>query len=313
MRNVPFTVKADLDLGTRIISYLSDTSADVLIEEGPVPERLSSPSHEGVSYAINDTQVLLAVPQGARYLIEGGERIIYERNGKSDREVALFLLGSAWGALCYQRSLLPLHASAVLINDRVHAFTGPSGAGKSTLAAALAQRGFSFFTDDVLIIDPAELGRQTPCYSGRKDLKLWEDALTLTNSERIGAIRDIASFAKFYAFPQSSTEATVGTLTTLSILKNDGVRRGQDPVTIAPVLGAEALINLRQSVYRPRYATAILGLPKYYQILSKLIASVEIHSFDRLLEKQQFDATTNHLADWLRAFPAADTTPAVSV
>lgn len=306
MRTVPFTVQADLSLGTRIMPYLADASADVVIEEGPVPEAISSPTDEGVSYSINDNQMLLAVPQGARYLIEGGDRIIYERNGKSDREVALFLLGSAWGALCYQRSLLPLHASAVIVEGRVHAFTGPSGAGKSTLAAGLAQRGFSFFTDDILIIDPTELGRQTPCYSGQKDLKLWQNALNLTSSKSIGAVRDAESFAKFYALPKSTNEATVGTLATLSILMNEGVRRGKDPISTQPILGSEALLNLRSSIYRPRFAKAIWGLPKYYEVLSRLIKTVEIHSFDRPLVKTQFDTTTSHLADWLRSFPSEE-------
>lgn len=302
MRNVPFRVKADLDLGTRIMSYLSDASADVHIEEGPVPESIPSRTEEGVSYSINDNQMLLAVPNGARYLIEDGDRIIYERNGKSDREVALFLLGSAWGALCYQRSLLPLHASAVIIDDRVHAFTGPSGSGKSTLAAGLAQRGFGFFTDDVLIIDPAELGQQTPCYAGQKDLKLWEDALALTSSESVGPVRDVEGFTKFYASPKSTNEAVVGTLSTLSILRNDGVRRGQDPISTKPILGSEALMTLRGSIYRPRYAKAFWGLPKYYAVLSKLINAVDIHAFDRPLERTQFDTTTNHLAGWLRSY-----------
>lgn len=313
MRDVPFSVKADLCLGTRITSYLSDTSADVLIEEGAVPKTIPSPTDQGVSYAINGSQMLLSVPHGARYLIEGGERIVYERNGKSDREVALFLLGSAWGALCYQRSLLPLHASAVIVDDRVHAFTGPSGAGKSTLAAGLSQRGFGFFTDDVLIIDPAELGKQTPCYAGQKDLKLWQDALSLTGSESIGAVRDVKNFAKFYASPQSTNEATAGILTTLSILKNEGVRRGNDPITISPISGSSALMSLRGSIYRPRYAKAFWGLPKYYEILSRLIKAVEVHSFDRPLEKALFDATTDRLAEWLRAFPNSDATRKTAV
>jgi hypothetical protein len=43
-----------------------------------------------------------------------------------------------------------LHASAVVVRERVIAFCGPSGSGKSTLAAAMATRGYSLVTDDVL-------------------------------------------------------------------------------------------------------------------------------------------------------------------
>src|SRR5262249_52962005 len=43
-----------------------------------------------------------------------------------------------------------LHASAVLLDGKLLAFSGASGAGKSTIAAALAARGCQLVSDDVL-------------------------------------------------------------------------------------------------------------------------------------------------------------------
>lgn len=299
MKPVPFTISADLNLGQRAGAYLVDTGADVAVFEGHVPEELQDVKQDGVSFSLNDHQLILSIPDGARFLVENGEKIIYERNGKSDREVALFLLGSAWGALCFQRGLLPLHASAIVENGHVHAFTGPSGVGKSTLAAALAKRGRGFFTDDVLIIDPAEIGDKTICYSGQKDLKLWQDAIKLTGSDKLGPVRDIENFSKFYATPDNVNTSESGILSSLTILKNTNVRMGKDPISIDRISGAAALTQLRASVYRPKFAVAIWGFPKYYKILADLISSVTVQSFDRSFEKPEFEASLAFIDNWI--------------
>ena len=62
----------------------------------------------------------------------------------------------------YNRSILPfflhaigfeaLHAGAVVINDRVHAFCASSGTGKSTLVDGLRRRGYGAWADDCLAL-----------------------------------------------------------------------------------------------------------------------------------------------------------------
>lgn len=54
----------------------------------------------------------MAVPGVAQYQVEDGNRISIEPlAGASQEEVRLFLLGSAMGALLYQRGLFPLHVT----------------------------------------------------------------------------------------------------------------------------------------------------------------------------------------------------------
>lgn len=173
MPDTPFTLRADLNLGGRIEPYLKETGYDVLVEEGPVPDSLGPEANTAPAYQTAPGQFLLKIPNGLKFYVENGTKILYERpENVTNREVLLFLLGSTWGALCYQRDLLPLHASAVVHGEDVYAFTGQSGAGKSTLSAALSKRGHDFFSDDVLIIDPNTLGKESLCYAGQKDLKL---------------------------------------------------------------------------------------------------------------------------------------------
>lgn len=299
MANVPFTISADIQLSSRVAPYMAETGYDVKISEGLVPESLQDANSAGAAVQYNDHQMIVSIPNGVRFLIGGGDHIIYERGGASDREVCLFLLGSAWGALCYQRGLLPLHASAVIKDGNIHAFTGPSGAGKSTLSAALAKRGHYFFTDDILIIDTDKLDQEAFCYVGQKDLKLWQDALALVDATKLSMVRDDDSFKKYFAAPKNRTDVTAGILANLIILKSGPARRESDPFVIEPLTGAQAIKQLRDSVYRPNFAYSLWGLPKLYKALAALNDKIDILTFDRTLERDCFNDSANFIDQWV--------------
>ncbi len=111
------------------------------------------------------------------YRIRGGcEIVVTPERGAGAREVRLFLLGTAWGALCYQRGIFLLHASVVRVNEYALAFCGPSGAGKSSLAAAMVARGYEMVSDDLCRVDFADDGHAV-VYPSAPRMKLWEDAL----------------------------------------------------------------------------------------------------------------------------------------
>jgi len=62
----------------------------------------------------------------------------------------------------------------VSIRGKAIAFAGESGLGKSTLAAALADRGASVLSDDILVFDPSEDPVQA--IPGYPRLRLWPDS-----------------------------------------------------------------------------------------------------------------------------------------
>ncbi|MCW3837667.1 hypothetical protein OM513_16590 [Sphingomonas canadensis] len=296
---LPFTVSADLDLGQRISPYLVDGAADVEIRRGEVPETLGEEKSGDLPYQISGSRMLLKVPSGIRYLIEDGCRIVYSRSAEhEDGDVSLFLLGSAWAALCYQRGLIPLHASAVYIDGKVHAFTGRPGAGKSTLAAALSARGHPFFTDDVLIIDPARLSPDPLCFTGQKDLKLWRDAIELTGAARGVPVRSVAGFDKHYATPTNPTGAVAGVMASLVVLREGG--RNSEP-EITPIRGAPAINALRRAVYRPIFAEKILGNRALWQGLAGLAGKVQVMRFTRRMMPDEFDSGVAFMARWIEA------------
>lgn len=299
MSQVPFTVTSDFELGPRVAPYVVPNGGDVEIIEGAVPEDLASATERGPAYTMAEGRFLLKIPNGIRLLVEAGERITYCRGGNTDNEIALFLTGSAWGALCYQRSLLPLHASGVFTQQGVCAFTGPSGAGKSTIAAGLSKKGFDFFTDDIVILDPNGDDDRVTAFAGQRDLKLWEDALTMTGSAKLGQIRDSLDIPKFYSTPANISGPIKGPMSKLFVLARGKGRPNEPAQEIAPLEGAKSLLVLRNNIYRPRFAEAIWGRQKYFEVLAKMAGKFEIYTFSRVFLPANFDPSLDYVHDWL--------------
>lgn len=299
MKNVPFTIKADLELGGRVKPYLSD-QADVVIRKGGVPDTLGSSATIWDAYEVENDRFLIKIPNGLRFYIEGGESIRYDHpDDVTHREVLLFLLGSAWGALAYQRRLLPLHASGIISDGDVYAFSGMSGAGKSTLSAALSKKGHHFFSDDVLIIDPAQLDKEARCYAGQKDLKLWSDALELTGIKGKGLVRDYESFEKYYADPEQYSDLTTGQLKAIYLLTSQNERLKKDPFTVERIRGARAIKKLDNVIYRYWYGIEIVGQKTLFEWLAKLMQHIELYRYDRPVSRENFSEGVDYISQRL--------------
>jgi hypothetical protein len=72
--------------------------------------------------------------------------------------------------------LLPLHGSAIEVNNRAVVFVGTPGIGKSTLAGAFHQRGYRVITDDVCVLSTST-DDPPVVFPGFPRLKLWADTL----------------------------------------------------------------------------------------------------------------------------------------
>src|SRR3954471_5329873 len=153
---------------------------------------------EGIAgYSSTAEGTLLRVPHVGRFLIREGREIIVEpAQGASERNVRLFLLGSALGALLHQRGLLPLHANAIEMDGRAVAFSGHSGAGKSTIAAWFHDRGRRILTDDVCVIG-FDAGAAAVAYPGIPRLRLWREALEASGRDAGGYSRSFDALDKY--------------------------------------------------------------------------------------------------------------------
>jgi hypothetical protein len=188
---------------------------------GTVPPDLDGIPVAGGGFAITGDAFLLRTESDHAYLYRRGEGVIIERPEDADpNEEMLWFNGSVYAAIASLNGLMPIHASAIAHEGRVHAFTGPSGAGKSTLAAGLGQHGLPLFADDTLLLDLSEPDRVL-CLPGHKRLKLTGEALELTGSvpeEEVGA-----ETGKHYASPPAGHLREVLPLARLSVLAEGAV------------------------------------------------------------------------------------------
>jgi hypothetical protein len=74
---------------------------------------------------------------------------VYPDDGATQSQIGLFLLGPVLAQYSFRLGILPLHASAVQVNNGAVLIAGNSGMGKSSLSLALNQRGCPFISDDV--------------------------------------------------------------------------------------------------------------------------------------------------------------------
>ena len=147
---------------------------DVYISVREVSDSEAAP--EGNEQATK-TECRLVVPAVGWFDIGGGRHIVVHRKREvSPRLLRQWLLGSAWGALCYQRGLFLIHASAAMVGSQAVLFCAPAKGGKSTLAAWLNSRQHRLVSDDLCHVDFAAAG-SPHVYPSVPRLKLWADAI----------------------------------------------------------------------------------------------------------------------------------------
>lgn len=182
-------------------SPFSEPDVEIVLGDAQTPD--DSRSSEVL---VTANECHFRVPQVGWYRVRAGHEIIVKPEPEAGpREVRLFLLGSAWAALCYLRGILPLHASVVQVGGHGVAFCGPTGAGKSTLAAWLVERGYRLVGDD---LSRFEIGVEgLACvYPSAPRLKLWRDALEGLGWSSDGLERDHFRTDKFHLLaPRSQT------------------------------------------------------------------------------------------------------------
>jgi hypothetical protein len=259
-------------------------SPDVIIEQGSVPVTAED---NGVVAA--EGGLLLSVPEVGRYLIADGRTIRVEPvPGVPERNVRLFLLGSAFGALLHQRGLLPLHANAVEVGGRAFAFMGHSGAGKSTLAAWFHDNGYGVLADDVCVVRFDDQGQATAC-AGLPRLRLWLDAIEVTGREHEGLNRSyVGAFEQLDKFdvpvdPSAMIRGEVP-LSAIYLLAQG------DEFAIEPLTGVDAARALFENTYRGAYVRLASTYRGHWQ---SSVALAQRTSVYRITRTMNFDRLTS--------------------
>jgi hypothetical protein len=244
--------------------------ADVRIEMRP-----TIPAQAAMRVTIGPRQADLQLAGVGRYAALDGSLIEVAPEAAARVEaLELFLFGSAWGLLCYQRGLLPLHASVVERNGGAVAFCGPSGAGKSTLVAALLRRGWRLIGDDLCRCDPQVAGGAL-VWPSLPRLKLWQAALDALGESRAGLKQDLAGEDKFHWPAPNHAGCVPAPLRAIYVLEWGALGAER-------LRGSQALRQLvAAATYRADFVEAMGGLAAHWRACADIARRVPIFRLSR--------------------------------
>lgn len=229
----------------------------------------------------------LTIEGVGRYRIKDGREIIVDpAEGAHERNVRLYLLGSAMGMLLHQRGLLPLHANAIEIEGRAVAFMGPSGAGKSTIASWFHDHGHQIVADDVCVIGFDHCGRAF-AQPGLPRLRLWRDALERTG--RLTAQFDYA-YADATDWEKYDVPLADGRVaTTASELAAVYLLETAEELSITGLSGAAAADACFANTYRGEEVRRSGSPQSHWRACMRLLQAVPLFRLRRPLRPEKLD------------------------
>lgn len=263
-------------------------AADAVVRYGPVdaPQAIAGYSPAGDA-------TLLTVPKVGRYRISQGSEIVVDpAPGASERNVRLFLLGSAFGALLHQRGLLPLHANAIEIEGRAFAFSGHSGAGKSTMAAWFHDRGYRILSDDVCVIG-FDGGGRALAYPGIPRLRLWREALEASGRETGGLHRSFDDLDKWDVPTDRVTPLAPVPIAGIYLLRK--AEEGGSDAGVTRLTGVDAVETLVSNTYRGGYLRTIGRTGEHLGACLRIARAVPVFRADRLWGFDRFEDQARQL------------------
>lgn len=245
---------------------------------------------------------ILDIPGVARFVISGGRSITIDpATGAGEREIRLFLLGSAMGVVLHQRGVLPLHANAVAIDGVAVAFTGPSGSGKSTLAAWFHDRGYQILADDVCVVRTDD-GRAM-AFPGLPRLRLWQDALEASG-------RDPGAHALSFRAKGDSRQKYDVALPADGVMGDPLPLRALFVLEQGPVLaiehlsGAESVEAISTNTYRGGLIGQVGDSAAHLEACLTIARQAQVHCLRRPFDRAAFEPQCNAILDYCRGLPS---------
>lgn len=252
---------------------IDNGNPDVLIELGAVPINLNKITKKGVKFQATHNEFLLTVDDVARFYVKDGSKIVVELlKNKPDKEVRLFLLGSAFGALFLQRGLLPIHGSAVKFGNSASIFTGLSGVGKSSIATYFVIKGHSFLNDDISVIDNTLM-----VIPGFPNLKIWKDIIEKLKIQN-HKLEEIRTTIKKYHFPvKECFHKNPLPLKNIFIIGT----KNSPGYEFEELKGLAKFNAVKNNTYRYRFVGGLEKMQEHFQILNSLLPNISVYKIVR--------------------------------
>jgi hypothetical protein len=255
-------------------------NCDVVVRYVPIAEDVASHASEffDQQYASIGTDVVFNFPAVGRFLLRAGKEILIDLAPSADHdEVRAYLFGGLFPALCHQRGITPLHASAVNVEGGSVAFVGASGFGKSTLVATLAQRGHEVIADDLCFLQVSTNGKVV-AWPGVGRIRLLEDAWSTLGFRHPDVNRETHGSNKYFV-PVRPPQQPVSCRPLRQVYQ---LHRASDGVTeITRLYGADAVEVLIQNIYAPKFAERLGYKPRAFVACAAATRHVPVFRFSR--------------------------------
>jgi hypothetical protein len=220
-------------------------------------------------------EALLRIDQVGDYRIIDGRKIVVTANpAASDRNVRLYLLGSAFAAILHQRGLLPLHANAIVLEGRAIAVLGHPQAGKSTLAAWFVDKGWEMLADDVCVVTWDEAGRPL-AHPGIGRVRLWRDALEASGRSAGDHPQSFDDMDKYDVRIAGVAREPVPLDHIYLLAKAEG------PGEIRPLTGSDAFQSLVANTYRGSYLPLMGEAERHFRQCVRLAGNAPLFEASR--------------------------------
>lgn len=212
----------------------------------------------------------------AGYKISNGNTIlIYPFPDAILSEIRACCLSNAFAAILHQRFLLPLHAGAIIHDEKVSLILGNPGVGKSTLLFHLMQKDWNIFSDDVVVVSSAEKNTEFHATSSYPLMKLWKYQMALLGSTAEFQMRK--GVDKFPYFFHNRYDMQKRKIEKLIILNSCAQSNAVD---IKELKGIEALILLSEHIYRKEFMSKN-GFNIYMPICAQLVNNIPCYEIKR--------------------------------
>jgi hypothetical protein len=288
--------------GLQVCRNEAQAHCEIVIRCAPIPEGVASATAKFVdqhcSGTYNGREVLLDFPAVGRFLLREGKEILIDLAPSSDNdEVRAYLFGGVFPALCHQRGITPLHASAIDVEGGCVAFVGASGAGKSTLAATLARRGHEIFADDLCFLT-LDTNTDVQAWPGTSRIRVREDVRAALGFSGPGVKREMHGYNKFI-IPVHPPRNRISSRLLRRVYQ---LHRAPNSIPeVTRLHGADAIEVLMQNVYASKFAERLGYKPRAFIACAAAARNVPVFRFSRPWDfaalSQSIELLESHLRD----------------
>jgi hypothetical protein len=213
-----------------------------------------------------------------KYYATSGNLIIIEPFATADLEsLRLYCLSNVFAAILFQRQVFPLHAAALIIDNKLVLICGDSGAGKSSLQASLLSKGAKIFSDDVCVPSLSASG-EVFMYPSYPLMKFWRDTLSYFPFLGEPDVQLRPNYEKFGFFFHDEFQEKALSPSLVFFLEKSSVI---SDLHLREIKGVELFQKLDSNVYRGEFLGQLDLRMSHFKLFSKLANQIQGYVIER--------------------------------